>query len=210
MKGDERSVISITAVILLYLLLHSRAPAFTPRYGSAWVSAFETLALWGAACGLPVMTSKTEQRPQAVPPEPSVPVEMDADNLVVSLCIQGMEAEAQSRPADASALFTRAWELRQEDYDACVAAHYVARHQPTPEDTLHWNQEALARALLAGRYRVRWFLPSLYLSLARSYEVAGDWSAAAHYYDAAAEHLDDVNRGRYGDVVRRRGSQTKG
>lgn len=127
---------------------------------------------------------------------------MDTDNPVMSLCIRGMAAEADGCLADARALFDRAWELRQDDYDACIAAHYVARHQPTPEDTLHWNQEALARALLAGHHRVRSFLPSLYLNLAHSYEVVGDWSTAAHYYDTAARYLDQVDSGRYGDILR--------
>lgn len=127
---------------------------------------------------------------------------MDTDNPVVSLCIEGMAAEVQGRRDEARALFARAWELRHDDYDACVAAHYVARHQPTPEDALHWNQEALARALLVGDERVHGFLPSLYLNLARSYEVLNDWSAASHFYDVAAGRLDGVGDDRYGDTVR--------
>ncbi|RGC68468.1 hypothetical protein C5N14_13190 [Micromonospora sp. MW-13] len=35
---------------------------------------------------------------------------------------------------------------RTDDYDACVAAHYLARQQDDPEEILRWNQEALRHA----------------------------------------------------------------
>lgn len=134
-------------------------------------------------------------------PQPCTDVH--TENPVVKLCIEGMAAEGHGRLADAGSLFARAWELRQDDYDACIAAHCVARHQPTPEDTLHWNQEALARALLADYQRIHGFFPSLYLNLGHSYEVLGDRSTASHYYDMAGEHLGEADSVRDGDVVRR-------
>ena len=71
---------------------------------------------------------------------------MDADNAVVKLCAAGMEAEGEGRFDEAKALFWQAWGISQDDFEACIAAHYVARHQDRPEDTLRWNQEALRRA----------------------------------------------------------------
>lgn len=62
-----------------------------------------------------------------------------------------MRAESESRNDDARALFTQAWQAAKDDYDACVAAHFLARHQESPQDTLHWNQEALIRANAVGR-----------------------------------------------------------
>ncbi len=59
----------------------------------------------------------------------------------------------------------QAWEAPTDDYEACVAAHYEARHQEGPQDALHWNQEALARAEVVGDDRVRSFYPSLYLNM---------------------------------------------
>jgi hypothetical protein len=50
----------------------------------------------------------------------------------------------------------QAWEKRKDDYDACVAAHYVARHQ--------WNQESLDRADAVNAESVQGFYPSLYLN----------------------------------------------
>ena len=75
---------------------------------------------------------------------------MDPENPIVQLCIAGMAAEAEGRAADAKALFEQAWETSQDDFEACVAAHYVARHQATPAATLDWNERALRRAEAAA------------------------------------------------------------
>ncbi|MGO4418780.1 hypothetical protein AB4Z54_08470 [Streptomyces sp. MCAF7] len=94
---------------------------------------------------------------------------MDPDNPIVRLCVQGMTAEAEGRGDDARALFQRAWDTAADDYEACVAAHYLARHQPTPEETLRWNQECLDRADAVGDDRVRGFYASLHLNMGQAY-----------------------------------------
>lgn len=127
---------------------------------------------------------------------------MDPDNPVVALCAQGMEAEGDGRAADALALFAEAWRRRTDDYEACVAAHYVARHQDTPELTLHWNRLAVDHADAVGDDRVRGFYPSLYLNLGRSYEDVGDRAEAARWYARASERLADVPADAYGNLVR--------
>lgn len=127
---------------------------------------------------------------------------MDPDNPVVRLCAEGMRAEMEGRRADARAAFLRAWEARSDAFEACIAAHYVARHQDTLEESLRWNAEALAQADAVGDDRVRGFYPSLYLNMGHSCEVLGDAAGAARYYDLAAARLHDVPDGPYGDVVR--------
>ena len=57
-----------------------------------------------------------------------------------------MQAEVEGRRDAAADLFLQAWNIAADDYDACIAAHYVARHQKTPGDTLHWNQVCLSPA----------------------------------------------------------------
>lgn len=126
---------------------------------------------------------------------------MDPNNPVIQLCIEGMQAEAQGRSADARALFERAWEARQDDYDACVAAHYLARHQDTPEEVLRWNREALDRAGAVGGEQVRGFYPSLHLNLGWSYESLGDQQCAREHYNLAATLLEHLPPGPYRDVV---------
>jgi tetratricopeptide (TPR) repeat protein len=126
---------------------------------------------------------------------------MDSNNPVVKLCVEGMQAEAEGRLEDALGLFLQAWAARQDDFDACIAAHYVARHQKKPEDTLHWNHLALEHAEAAGDERVQGFYPSLYLNMGWSYEKLGDPEEAGKYYELAAARLEDLPAGPYRDTV---------
>lgn len=127
---------------------------------------------------------------------------MEPNNAVVKLCLEGMRAEGDGRHDDARALFIEAWEAAKDDYDACVAAHFLARHQESPEEMLHWNQEALKRADAVGDERVRGFYPSLYLNMGYSYELLRNEAEARRYYDLAAERVSELPEGRYGNIVR--------
>ena len=84
-------------------------------------------------------------------------------------------------------LYKQAWEARKDDYDACIAAHYVARFQETPEETLYWNQVSLKHADAIKNERVKDFYPSLYVNLGHSYEALGDQVNAQRYYQLAAD-----------------------
>ena len=64
---------------------------------------------------------------------------MDPNNPVVKLCVQGMVCEGQGLFDEASRLFLSAWEQCGNDFERCIAAHYVARHQKDPLETLRWN-----------------------------------------------------------------------
>lgn len=112
---------------------------------------------------------------------------MDLDNPVIRLCMEGTQAEFAGRLADARRLYSEAWAARRDDYDACVAAHYLARFQDTPEESLQLNREALARAENVKDGRAQSFLPSLYVSLGRAHELLGHEREAAGYYQLAAD-----------------------
>ena len=127
---------------------------------------------------------------------------MDPDNPVVKLCTAGMTAEGEGRRPEAKALFEQAWAASRDDYEACIAAHYVARHQGTPEATLEWNERALTRADAVADGRVRDFYPSLYLNYAHSLETLGLAGEAYRYYSLAAAKLDDLPPGGYAELVR--------
>jgi len=127
---------------------------------------------------------------------------MDPDNPVVKLCVKGMQAEAGDRSDEASIFFMQAWEASKDDYDACIAAHFMARHQVSPQDMQHWNEVALIRANAVGDERVRTFYPSLYLNMGYSYELLGNWTEARRYYQLAAGKVDDLPDGSYSEVVR--------
>ncbi|PXY21940.1 hypothetical protein [Prauserella flavalba] len=127
---------------------------------------------------------------------------MNPDNPVVRLCAEGMAAEASGDDDAARALFEQAWAAATDDYEACVAAHYLARHQPTPELTLHWNAECLRLADRVGDERVAGFYASLHANLGRCHRDLGDRAAAGEHFRLAARHLADVPAGPYRDWLR--------
>jgi hypothetical protein len=117
-------------------------------------------------------------------------------NPVVQLCAQGMMTGDPG-------LFERAWEARSDDFDACVAAHYLARHQPDAQSALEWNARALTHAEAAGSERVRGFFPSLLLNLAKAYEDVGDLVEAARHYDLAGDAARELPDDGYSAMIRR-------
>ncbi|MFJ5231004.1 hypothetical protein ACIQBJ_14045 [Kitasatospora sp. NPDC088391] len=129
---------------------------------------------------------------------------IDPENTVVQLCAQGMQAEAEGQDARARDLFLRAWEAAEDDYDACIAAHYLARHQPTPQETLRWNQECLNRADKVGDERVRGFYASLHANIARAHRDLGQVDRARAHFESAASRIDDVPAGPHQQWLRHR------
>jgi hypothetical protein len=127
---------------------------------------------------------------------------MDPNNPVVKLCIAGMQAEGAGNHELASSLFVQAWNVAGDDYEACVAAHYLARHQPNLEETLRWNQESLRLDEAVGDDRVRDFVPSLLLNVGHSYEILGNTVEARRYYDLAAAGVETLLSDQYGKMVR--------
>lgn len=117
---------------------------------------------------------------------------MDPDNPVIRLCRLGVDAEAAQRFDEARALYEHAWRSSSNDVEACIAAHYVARRQCTPDQTLWWNQIALARADAVRDGRTRGFYASLHLNLAMAHEHLGQIAAAHHHYARASESLDCI------------------
>ncbi|HKH94195.1 MAG TPA: hypothetical protein VKA54_20490 [Gemmatimonadaceae bacterium] len=124
---------------------------------------------------------------------------IDPTNPVVALCAQGMTAEGT--PTEARRLFELAWEARRDDYDAAIAAHFLARHQPTATDTLHWNALAVRHAEGVSDGRAAGFLASLYLNLGDSQANVGETEAALTSVRAASLHLAAVPSGGYRDFV---------
>jgi hypothetical protein len=124
---------------------------------------------------------------------------IDADNPVARLCAEGMAVDGDS--AAASALFAQAWDARRDDYDAAIAAHFVARHQPTPEETLRWNALAVEHAEGVHDDRVTELMPSLYLNLGDSYRLVGDLSAVEGAAARAVAAIETLPAGGYRDFV---------
>ncbi len=123
---------------------------------------------------------------------------IDPNNPVIKLCSTGIEAEMKGDFTTAKTNYTKAWDMRSNDFESCIVAHYMARLQPVAEDSLHWNLEALHYANKVHDGSVDAFYPSLYLNVGKAYEDMGDKALAAKYYEmgiAKTNTLPDDNLG---------------
>ncbi|MEO8335093.1 MAG: hypothetical protein ABI664_08975 [bacterium] len=112
---------------------------------------------------------------------------IDPANPVVALCAAGMAVEGDADAA--KRLFEEAWAARTDDYDASIAAHFLARHQPTVELRVHWNVLAAQHAEAVTDGRADGFKASLYLNVADALLASGDHAAATAALDTAAIHV---------------------
>lgn len=115
---------------------------------------------------------------------------MDLTNPVISLCMEGSRAEFNGQLEQATALYQQAWNSARDDFEACIAAHYLGhaltRTGAEPAQRLHWHQLALERAQAVQDARIEPFLPSLYVNLGQALETLGQQAEADQYYALAA------------------------
>ena len=116
-------------------------------------------------------------------------MEFSPANPIVKLCLQGMAMEDAGNAEEAKRIFLQAWNEATNDFEKFLAAHYVARHQHTTTDQLHWLEAKLQHALLVDDNTVASALPSLYAELALRYAESGDPGKAAYYHDRAASAI---------------------
>lgn len=124
---------------------------------------------------------------------------IDGDSEVARLCAAGMNVDGD--PAAAHALFMQAWESRRDSYEASIAAHFVARHQPSPEQSLHWNQLAVDHAEAVEDDRARSLFASLYLNLGENLRVLGQYTEALAAATRGLSRLELLPADGYRDFV---------
>lgn len=129
-------------------------------------------------------------------------MELDPENPIVKLCSRGIETEMGGEMAEAKALYEQAWADRSNDLESCIAAHYLARVQETPEENLAWNSRALEHGEMLPVDEVREFLPSLHLNVGKSLENLGDRAAARLQYELAALNAAVLPDDGYGKMIR--------
>ncbi|PKN98499.1 MAG: hypothetical protein CVU42_11800 [Chloroflexi bacterium HGW-Chloroflexi-4] len=112
---------------------------------------------------------------------------MEINNPVIQLCIAGTQAEFQNQIPTAKKFYKQAWKIHTNDYEACIAAHYMARHQKDPKVEFIWNKKALGYSSTCQDEQVSAFLPSLNLNMGKSFEKLGDHEAAQHCYSKASQ-----------------------
>lgn len=129
-------------------------------------------------------------------------MQFDPNNKIIQLCAKGMEMETKQNPEEAKALFLQAWEEATNDFEKFTAAHYVARHQPTVEDKLKWDETALSFALKINDGSMEAHYPSLYLNIAKCYEDLKDLESARENYEVALSYAAHLPDNGYGKMIR--------
>ena len=126
---------------------------------------------------------------------------IDRDSAVVRLCAAGMAVDGDA--VAAAALFRQAWDARRDDLDAGIAAHFLARHQPSLNESLYWNRVAAEHAEAVTDERARPLLASLYLNLADNYLGLGHSAKAADVSERGIAALEFLPADGYRDFVSR-------
>lgn len=112
---------------------------------------------------------------------------MELNRPAVKLCSEGTQLEFQGQLDAARQRFAEAWAIAADDYEKCVAAHYVGHLAQTAEARLFWHKTALAHANRAEPAQVASFRPSLYVNLGHAYEESGALAEAEHFYELAEQ-----------------------
>ena len=115
-------------------------------------------------------------------------MDFDPANRIVQLCLQGNEIEEKGDPDGARLVFNRAWQESTTDLERFIAAHFVARNEPSPPDQLRWLETMLALGLKMGDAAARSALPGLYHRIGACHEELTDEEKARLSYDLAASY----------------------
>jgi hypothetical protein len=112
-------------------------------------------------------------------------MDFNPNNNIIKLSVQGLDVEGKGKPEEASRLFLQAWNEATNDFEKFIAAHFVARHQHTAADKLHWLETALQFALTVNDDSVQGVFSSLYFNIAKCYEDLSDRGNADKNYALA-------------------------
>ena len=127
---------------------------------------------------------------------------VDAENKIVKLCAAGITAEMEGDVLAAMKCYNSAWEEKTSDYEACIAAHYLARLQNSAEAMLYWNEMALEYANNVAYELVAAFYPSLYLNVGKCYEDMGEHRKALECYYTGVDKTGELPDDRLGNITR--------
>ena len=130
-------------------------------------------------------------------------MDFDPNNNIVQLCAHGMELEGMGQLAKAAGIFNEAWDQASNDFEKCIAAHYLARHQETASGKLKWDQLALHHALNTNDQSIKPTLASLYLNIGKCYEDLHDPENAKKHYQLAVSYTAFLPHDGYGAMIKR-------
>lgn len=129
-------------------------------------------------------------------------MQFDTNNPIIKLCAQGMQLEGEGKAGEAKQLFYQAWNDATTPFEQFTAAHYVARHQPTIKDKLHWDEKCLHLALGITDENISATYPSLYLNVGKCHEDLGNKAEALICYTKAQEFARFLLNDGYGNMIK--------
>jgi len=117
-------------------------------------------------------------------------IKFEPNNVVVKLCMQGMNFEDSGNVDDAANMFNEAWQVAKDDYERFIAAYFLARQQNKIADKLKWMETSLKCAQNINDDNVKSAYTTLYLNIAKCYEELCDSDNAKRNYE-----LSNLNKG---------------
>jgi len=129
-------------------------------------------------------------------------MKFDPNNRIIQLCASGMQREAELDITEAGLLYKQAWAEAGNDFEKCIAAHYLARHQGTVESKLKWDELALSLALKHDDNQTENILPSLFLNVGKCYEDLGNMDRANENYSKAEFFIESLADDGYGRMIK--------
>lgn len=112
----------------------------------------------------------------------------DPNNVVIKLCMSGMNMENGGDAEGATTMFHQAWNEAKDDYERFIAAYHLARKQKSISDKLKWMETSLQCAININDDDVKSAYPTLYLNIAKCYEELCDSANATKNYELSNSH----------------------
>lgn len=110
-------------------------------------------------------------------------IKFDQNNVVIKLCMSGINMEDGGNIEGATTMFHQAWHKAKDDYERFIAAYHLARKQKSITDKLKWMETSLQCALNINDDNVKSTYSTLYLNIAKCYEELGDSDNAQRNYE---------------------------
>src|SRR5690554_4754131 len=115
-------------------------------------------------------------------------IKFDPNNVVIKLCMSGMNMEDGGNVEGANAMFHQAWHEAKDDYERFIAAYHLARQQKSVTDKLKWMETSLQCALNINDDNVKSAYSTLYLNIAKCYEELCDSDHAQRNYELSISY----------------------
>jgi hypothetical protein len=127
------------------------------------------------------------------------------DRAMIDMIGRAQALAASSDHESARALYDALWveaTRTENEYQACVVAHFMAHAHVEPETQLDWHLRALQAADAVGDERVRAFYPSLHANLGDVYLRLGKLTQAHEHIGKARETEHVLPDDGYGRMIR--------